>query len=265
MPRRSPGRWRAETTWQKRYTACRKPMDDHSKSHRYDAFGDQYARLGFTDTYYLGFREVPHLIDEYEMLPGIAIDHGCGGGRATRLLRQLGFTAIGIDRSEAMIAHALDADPSGDYRLVPAGVLEGFSNQSVDLIFQSSVLEEYSSTESMVETFKEFHRILRPHGKVVIITASEELPRGEWASFTYPERHLTPKSGEQVRCVVRNSEIVFSDYYWTDVDLRGVFEAGGFEVLRLHQPLAKGDEPYKWIDETTRPPWSVYLLRKRAV
>lgn len=238
-------------------------MDDHSKSHRYELFGEQYARLGFTDTYYLGFREIPELIGEYQIALGNAIDHGCGGGRATRFLKKLGFAAIGIDRNAVMIEHALDADPLGDYRWVMNGALEGFSDQSIDLIFQSSVLEEYSSTDAMIETIKEFHRILRPDGKVIIITASEELPKGEWASFVYPERHRTPKSGEQVRCIVRNSNIVFSDYYWTDDDLRRVFDAGGFEVLRLNQPLARGDEPYKWLDETRRPPWSVYVLGKR--
>jgi SAM-dependent methyltransferase len=240
-------------------------MDDHSKSHHYDSFGEQYARLGFTDTYYLGFREIPGLIGEYQITLGIAIDHGCGGGRATRFLKQLGFTAIGIDRNEAMIAHALDADPSGDYRWVIGGALKDFADRSINLVFQSSVLEEYSSTDTMIDTFKEFHRVLRADGKVIIITASEELPKGEWASFLYPERHHAPRSGEQVRCIVRNSNIVFRDYYWTDDDLRGVFDAAGFEVLRLHQPLARGDEPYKWLDETSRPPWSVYVLRKKAV
>ena len=239
-------------------------MDDHSKSHRYELFGEQYARLGFADTYYLGFRDIHQLISEYQISVGLALDHGCGGGRAIRFLKRIGFRTIGVDRNAEMVKRALGEDPSGDYRTVPADTLESIASQSIDLIFQSSVLEEYQSIDSMIKTFHEFHRVLQPEGKVIIVTASEELPRGDWASFYYPDRHLMPQSGEQVRCVVRNSDIVFNDYYWTDSDLRRAFDRSSFEVLRLHKPLAKGDEPYEWRDETKQPPWSVYLLRKRG-
>lgn len=38
-----------------------------------------------------------------------------------------------------------------------------------------------------------------------------------------------------------------------------LFAKGGFTVLLLHHPLAQGDEPFRWIDEVKRPPWSVYV------
>ena len=238
-------------------------MSKHPQENLYELFGYQYAQLGIADTYYLGFRDVPVLMEEYN-IRGAAIDHGCGAGRATRFLKGLGLNAIGVDRNAAMIAHALTEDPTGDYRLESSGTLKSIPDESVELVFQSSVLEEYPSTLLMRETFEEFYRVLRRGGHAIIVTASEELPRGEWLSFIYPERHLAPSSGGQVRCMVRNSELVFNDFYWTDRDLRGVFTDSGFDVLRLHQPIARGDEPYKWLDETTKPPWSVYVLGKKG-
>jgi hypothetical protein len=147
---------------------------------------------------------------------------------------------------------------------VSATALDGIDDHSVDFIFQSSVLEEYSSTDLMRETFREFHRVLRPTGKVMIVTGSEELPKGTWASFTYPDRGKALQSGTQVRCAVRNSDIVFSDYYWIDSDLASAFVAGGLEVVLHHQPLTKGDEPFQWYDEIERSPWSVYVLKRKS-
>ena len=82
-------------------------MDDHSKSHRYELFGEQYARLGFADTYYLGFRDIHQLISEYQISVGLALDHGCGGGRAIRFLKRIGFRTIGVDRNAEMVKRAL--------------------------------------------------------------------------------------------------------------------------------------------------------------
>lgn len=58
-------------------------MDDHSKTHRYQTFAGQYSELGFTDTYFLGLRDIPALLEKYSVTAGKALDHGCGGGRAT--------------------------------------------------------------------------------------------------------------------------------------------------------------------------------------
>ena len=237
--------------------------DNHSKSHRYDLFADQYARFGFTDTYYLGFRDLPKLLKESGTIGGDALDHGCGSGKSTRFLKELGFRTVGVDQSLTMLTLARESDPSGDYRHVLSANLGSIDSQSIDLIFQSSVLEEYASTDLMHATLKEFQRVLRPNGKVMILTASEAIATGDWASFSYPDRGYVPKSGEQVRCLIRNSDIEFSDYYWTDKDLRNVFTDSGFKVLMSHSPLAYGDEPYQWIDETKRSPWSVYVLQNR--
>ena len=73
-----------------------------------------YARLGLTGTYYLAYRDLPSLIGE-EGGGRRALDFGCGAGRSTRFLRSLGFSAVGIDVSNAMLEEARRADPGGTY------------------------------------------------------------------------------------------------------------------------------------------------------
>lgn len=237
----------------------------YSETHNYESFADQYAQLGFTDTYYLKFRDIPLLMQEFGISVGDAIDHGCGAGLSTRFLKNLNFQVIGVDRTAAMLEQARKLDPTGTYCVVPHDKLDGIEDRSKDLVFQSSVLEEYSSRDSILRTVLEFNRVLRPKGMVVVATASEDAPKGEWVSLNYSTYGASLKSGDRVQCVVRNTGVVFSDYYWTDSDLQSVFVEGGFEVLKMHHPLGKIDEPFKWLGETQKSPWSIYVLAKRHV
>jgi SAM-dependent methyltransferase len=53
-----------------------------------------YATLQFPGTYYLAFRDLPALIRRYNH-GSRALDFGCGTGRSTRFLRNLGLNVIG--------------------------------------------------------------------------------------------------------------------------------------------------------------------------
>ena len=75
-----------------------------------------YATLQFPGTYYLAFRDLPALIRRYNHGSG-ALDFGCGTGRSTRFLRNLGRDVIGADISRAMLDQERALDPSG--RLLP--------------------------------------------------------------------------------------------------------------------------------------------------
>ncbi len=43
-----------------------------------------------------------------------------------------------------------------------------------------------------------------------------------------------------------------------------MYERAGLDVIAVHRPLAQGNEPYAWINETTIPPWVVYVLAPAA-
>lgn len=74
---------------------------------------EAYARLEFPGTYYLAYRDLPAIIAEH-VTGHKALDFGCGAGRSTRFLENLGFEAIGIDISPSMIHLAEKADPAGN-------------------------------------------------------------------------------------------------------------------------------------------------------
>jgi ubiquinone/menaquinone biosynthesis C-methylase UbiE len=92
-----------------------------------------YATLEFPGTYYLGFRDLPALIRRYNH-GRRALDFGCGTGRSTRFLGNLGLEVIGVDISQAMLDQARALDPSGDYYLVRGSILGEFVPDSFDVI-----------------------------------------------------------------------------------------------------------------------------------
>ena len=85
-----------------------------------EARADSYAKLEFPNTYYLAYRDLPEIISKH-VIGNLAIDFGCGTGRSTRFLKQLGFNVIGIDISKEMLSIAKSIDNTGDYFIVENG------------------------------------------------------------------------------------------------------------------------------------------------
>ena len=53
--------------------------------------------------------------------PGrLTLDVGCGEGRVTRDLKELGHHVVGVDASETMVEAAREADPGGEYAVADA-------------------------------------------------------------------------------------------------------------------------------------------------
>jgi SAM-dependent methyltransferase len=99
-----------------------------------DAFGNvyedeerarAYATLQFPGTYYIAFRDLPGLIRRHNH-GSRALDFGCGTGRSTRFLRNLGLNVIGADVSQAM-DHARALDSSGEYHLIRNNIAGEFA------------------------------------------------------------------------------------------------------------------------------------------
>lgn len=237
--------------------------------HNYQQFSSEYSKLEIEDSYFLAFRTVSELLQKYRGSGKKLLDFGCGTGRSTRFLRGLGFEAIGVDISQSMLEQAKQAD-QGIYHRLDSNQLP-FSAQNFNIIFQSFVLLEYSSTQKMIDTFLEFNRVLDDRGIVMVVTGSEDYYRHNWLSFEVGDADQTAhnrshlKSGCTVKISIRGTNIVLFDYFWTDSDYRKVFQKSGFDVVEMLQPLAQGDEPFDWVSEREFPCWTIYVLRKRCL
>ncbi|MBI4500546.1 MAG: class I SAM-dependent methyltransferase [Gemmatimonadetes bacterium] len=227
------------------------------------ARADSYAELEFPGTYSLAFRDVPAILGEH-IQGRKAVDFGCGTGRSTRFLRELGFDAVGVDISEPMLARARERDPKGEYRLVPDGVLGGLPANTYDLAFSAFTFDNVPTMEKKVSLFRSLKLLLKSRGRIVNLVSTPDIYVNEWTSFStkdFPENR-NARSGEKVRIVMLDVEDrrPVEDIFWTDADYREVYQRAGLISLETCRPLAKPTEAHSWVSETTIAPWAIYVL-----
>ena len=224
---------------------------------------DAYATLEFANTYYLAYRDLPAILAKH-VTGTRALDFGCGTGRSTRLLRKLGFDVTGVDVSEDMLRIARGIDPLGDYRLVPGDNFSELEVGTFDLVLSAFTFDNIPGALK-VRIFRDLGRLLTPSGAIASIVSSPEIYTHEWASFTtknFPE-NASARSGDVVRIIVtdhRDGRPV-EDILWTDESYQDVYKEASLQAIQVLKPLAKGDEPYAWVNETKIPPWVIYVLR----
>ncbi len=224
-----------------------------------------YATLEFPGTYFLAYRDLPAIIREH-VHGEKALDFGCGAGRSTRFLRDLGLQVVGIDITQPMLARARERDPRGDYRLVPDGDLSGLEAGAYDLVLSAFTFDNVPTAERKVALFQGLKRLLRPVGRIVNLVSSPEIYVNEWTSFStkdFPENR-TARCGDKVLIVMLDVEDrrPVEDILWTEEGYRDVYERAGLRPVNVHRPLGHPGEAHSWISETRIAPWIISVLER---
>jgi len=227
-------------------------------------FADAYSRLQFPGTYYLAYRDLPDLLARH-VTGKAALDFGCGAGRSTRFLRDLGFDAVGIDISAEMIARAREIDPAGDYRLIEDGDLDPLDGRTFDVILSAFTFDNILAGGKPA-LFSGLARLLAGRGRLVNLVSSPEIYTHEWASFStrgFPGNREA-RTGDVVRIInisIDDARPV-EDVLCGDEAYRELYAHAGLAVLERHAPLGRSAEPYDWVSETRIAPWVIYVLAR---
>jgi len=223
-----------------------------------------YASLEFANTYYLAYRDLPAIISEH-VTGTKALDFGCGTGRSSRFLQRLGFNVIGVDISQDMLRIARTSDPMGDYRLVSGDNLSEFDIGTFDLVLSAFTFDNIPGAMK-VRIFSDLQRLLTPKGVIVNLVSSPEIYIYEWASFTTKDflENSVARCGDVVRIIVTDHQDrrPVEDILCTDEAYRMIYQEAGLQMVQMVKPLARGDEPYKWVNETRIAPWVIYVLKR---
>jgi SAM-dependent methyltransferase len=227
------------------------------------ARAESYAGLEYPGTYYLAFRDLPGILHQH-VRGTRALDFGCGTGRSTRFLRDLGFHAGGIDIAEPMLAQARARDPGGEYRQVPAESPPALPAGAYDLVLAAFTFDNIPTADRKADLFRALASSLAPDGRIVIIVSAPAIYVHEWSSFStraFPENRQAG-SGDVVRIVMLDvpDRRPVEDILCTDADYRAIFDQAGLAVIRVCQPLGRPDDPHAWISETAVAPWTIYVL-----
>jgi SAM-dependent methyltransferase len=226
-----------------------------------------YAKLEFPGTYYLAYRDLPAILSDH-VRGKRALDFGCGTGRSTRFLREIGFEVVGVDIAEHMLAEARARDPRGDYRLVRDGDPASLPAGAFDLVSCIFTFDNIPTMETKVALFRALGERLDSGGRILSVVSAPEIYVNEWASFSTHEflENRTARSGDRVRIVMLDVEDKrpVEDILWTHEAYLDVWERAGLAPIHVHRPLGRPTEPYTWVSETRMAPWVVYVLASAA-
>ena len=221
-----------------------------------------YATLEFPGTYYLAFRDLPGLIRRYGH--GLrALDFGCGTGRSTRFLRNLGLSVVGADISQAMLDQARVLDPPGEYHLICDNIAGQFEPCGFDVILAAFTFDNMA-TDTKASVLSALRAFLASDGCLLLVVSAPAIYINEWASFStrdFPENHQAC-DGDRVRIVMLDvaDHRPVEDVFCTDALYRRLFESAQFRVLDVQRPLANGNEATLWTTETRIAAWTIYVL-----
>jgi ubiquinone/menaquinone biosynthesis C-methylase UbiE len=118
------------------------------------------------------------------------LDFGCGTGNYTWAIKKVSNANVfGVEPSDGMREKAQEKGTKiefrkGDHTSVP------FDNDFFDLIYMTDVIHHVSDLNSM---FTEFHRTLKPNGKICILTESHEQIEERFYSVYFPTMSMAEK------------------------------------------------------------------------
>lgn len=109
---------------------------------------------------------------------GKALDVGCGEGRVSRELTACGFEVTAVDPVSRLVRAAIETQSARDYAVASADELP-FENAQFDLVVAYNVLMD---VEDVRAALKEFSRVLRPTGQLIITICHPFADHGRFAS-----------------------------------------------------------------------------------
>ena len=220
---------------------------------------DQAVRTGMLDSW---------MLDALGNVGGkSAIDIGCGEGRFSRLLSQLGASVTGVDLTEALIARARAMSTGETYMLGDAENLNDVESESFDIAVSYIVLVDLLDYRSAIEAA---YRVLSPGGRFVVCNIHpmrSSLPAG-WIKqadrkLFYPVDDYTDEGPREWTWWGRR----FVNMHRTLSSHIGAFLDAGFTLRALHEPTPSEEQLAahpNFDDEFRCPNFIIYVLDKPA-
>lgn len=220
-----------------------------------------YAKHALSGTGYLAFKNIPGLLKKYT--PGKkTLDYGCGSGRSSRFLKDLGLVVEGVDISQDMLKEARKIDNSIPYIAIDSANIPR-PPKNYDLVFSSLVLFEISSKKELLTIFTEIHRVLKDDGFFIIVTGSIEMYDHHWLTLGVDfEENKNLQSGSVAKVLLKDINLELYDYFWTDHDYKEIIQESRFQLLEKQFPLGDNQDGYQWVSETHASPYVIYVLKK---
>ena len=173
-----------------------------------------------------------HIVQQHFPPTGRILDHGCGGGRTSVPLHELGYAVTAVDLSDVLIGAAKKRFPYVDFRVGSYSDME-FDNEYFDVVLISHNGLDYAHPEEeRNKALRECARVLKKGGKLVF--SSHNIKSLHFSPYYYrPLSRLT--------WMLRNWPSAFRDH-WYILDINGQWTFFGSREYVCGQAAVAGLE-----------------------
>lgn len=162
------------------------------------------------------------------------LDFGCGPGRFARAFADLGAIVSAYDSSQPQLERA--AAQNGNRNITYVSDAKNLLPNSFDFVlcFQVVVCNPLSDAQQLIANI---YGKLAPRGKAALVNTNTDT-LGTACSGTYSERPPDPYVGAAYRTHISSSKGEFdvTDYFYSPVQLRQLYEKSCFKVLQEETP-----------------------------
>ena len=192
------------------------------------------------------------------------LDLGCGSGKFTRILRDLGAIVTAVDISENAIERARQGDTTNiDYKTIEDDDISFLENDSIDHAITTFVLCTMQNEYQIRDVVKQIYDKLKPNGSFVILEPHPEAPGYEFVSYVSREIPQERKSGTPVKVRLRGMDTSFYDYWKSKEFYIEVLTGTGFVIAEMREPTIEEHlEEICWKDERIQPPLLTICAKK---
>ncbi|GJL58132.1 MAG: hypothetical protein NPIRA03_09890 [Nitrospirales bacterium] len=204
------------------------------------------------------------------------LDLGCGGGRTSVILRDMGGEVIGVDISTRLIGAARRRFPDIDFQLGDAVNLT-YPDASFDcVLFSFNGLDYLYPLKARLKGIGEIWRVLRPGGVFILSFHNLSSFMFGWYQFMRPwklafrAKHILLGNFFKPECfLLEPDNFGMWGYHAWPHKFREGMEANQFEVIGVYP----NDPVLGWLQQTIRStvmtrlcdPWPYYAFRKTVV
>jgi SAM-dependent methyltransferase len=172
---------------------------------------------------------------------GRALEVGCGEGRVTRDLVELGHDVVALDPAATLVRAAADVDPVGRYALAD-GLELPFADDEFDLVMSYNVLQNVADLPRAV---REITRVLKPGGALCVCVVHPVTDLGDFEDhadgprFVLRECYFDARSIEATE--VRDGiSMTFRGWTYPLEDYMRALEDAGLRIERIREPRPRG-------------------------
>ncbi len=186
-------------------------------------------------------------LDMLDLPPEIKVlDAGCGTGSSTFPLAERGFDVLAVDFGESVLKQAIASNRKKyRYRKIRFELMDlsrplPLDDASLDLVTSLHCIMKIVNVD---DTLKEFYRILKPGGKMVISTTPDSYTVGQWLRI-YAQNNGWFKTLWDIRWLVawaipyfiftRTSERR-QEHRWNEDQFSEHLKNAGFDTLRIER------------------------------